>query len=597
MLKKFFLNLLSSFVGAWIALLGFGVLIFFLIIGFIAKVGISSASEEKVSKHSILKISLQGEIRESESPADFNYMNLLHGDIERPQTLKTLVKSIEYAKENKDIEAVYLECNGVSAGFATLDILRKTLIDFKKNGKKIYAYSDAYTTPDYYLASCADSVFINGNGSVDLKGIASMIPYMKGLFDKIGVQFQVVKVGTFKSAVEPYILENMSEPARAQLDTLYGNIWNYMKNGIAESRKLKSGTIDSLINRDYITYAEAEQTVKSGLTDKVVSAREMDAILAGLVGVEKKKLNIVSPSVVSGQSDWSANFKSKKQIAVLYAVGDIQEESPDGINCKNLVPEIVSLAEDENVKGLVLRVNSPGGSVFGSSEIAEALNYFKSKGKTFSVSMGDYAASGGYWISADAERIFADPLTVTGSIGIFGMIPNIMGLGKMLGVNMEMVCTDPAAVFPTLFKPMDDKQMSVMQSYIDRGYDKFIKRVAKGRNMKESKVRSIAEGRVWDGMTAKKIGLVDELGSLDDAVKWTAKKAKLGDSYDVVPYPKTEPSFWDYIPDSKRAYIVTLVTDAFGDKVDTEILKHAVHVVTRKPVQARMIPLDMFKMN
>jgi len=597
MLKKFFLNLLSSFVGAWIALLGFGVLIFFLIIGFIAKVGISSASEEKVSKHSILKISLQGEIRESESPADFNYMNLLHGDIERPQTLRTLVKSIEYAKENKDIEAVYLECNGVSAGFATLDILRKTLIDFKKNGKKIYAYSDAYTTPDYYLASCADSVFINGNGSVDLKGIASMIPYMKGLFDKIGVQFQVVKVGTFKSAVEPYILENMSEPARAQLDTLYGNIWNYMKNGIAESRKLKSGTIDSLINRDYITYAEAEQTVKSGLTDKVVSAREMDAILAGLVGVEKKKLNIVSPSVVSGQSDWSANFKSKKQIAVLYAVGDIQEESPDGINCKNLVPEIVSLAEDENVKGLVLRVNSPGGSVFGSSEIAEALNYFKSKGKTFSVSMSDYAASGGYWISADAERIFADPLTVTGSIGIFGMIPNIMGLGKMLGVNMEMVCTDPAAVFPTLFKPMDDKQMSVMQSYIDRGYDKFIKRVAKGRNMKESKVRSIAEGRVWDGMTAKKIGLVDELGSLDDAVKWTAKKAKLGDSYDVVPYPKTEPSFWDYIPDSKRAYIVTLVTDAFGDKVDTEILKHAVHVVTRKPVQARMIPLDMFKMN
>ena len=597
MLKKFFWNLLSSFVGTWIALLGFGVLVFFVVIGLVARIGISSAEAVSVSKHSILKISLQGVIDETESPRDMNYMELLQGDIERPQTLRTLVKSLEEAADNKDIEGVYLECNGVGAGFATLDVLRKALVDFKKSGKKIYAYGDSYTMPDYYLASCADSIFVNTNGSVDLKGITSTVPYMKGLFDKLGIQFQVVKVGTFKSAAEPYILENMSAPARAQLDTLYGNIWSYVKKDIADSRKIKSATIDSLINRDFIAYADASETVKTGLTDKTIAYREIDDILANLAGVEKKKLNIVTPNHIVDQTKWTANVKSKKQIAVLYAVGEIREGGSDGIDCKKLVPEIVSLADDENVKGLVFRVNSPGGSVFGSSEIAEALKYFKSKGKVFAVSMGDYAASGGYWISADADRIFADPLTVTGSIGIFGMIPNVKGLINMLGVNMETVSTDPSASFPMLFKPMDEKQLSVMQAYIDRGYYKFIKRVAKGRRMSEAKVRLIAEGRVWDGMTAKKIGLVDELGSLDDAVKWAAKKAKLDDSYDVALYPEFEPSIWDFIPDSKSARITELVKNTFGEGIDPELVRHTVYVVTRKPVQARMMPLDLARMN
>ncbi len=498
MLKKFFWNLLSSFVGAWIALLGFGVLMFFVIVGLVARIGISSrADTEKLEKHSILKISLSGTIDEREPKMDMNYITLMRGEVEKAQSLNTLVKALEEAKENKYVDAVYLDCGGVSAGFATLDALRKAIIDFKSSGKKVYSYGDFYSTGDYYVASCADSIFMNREGSLALQGISGTIPYMKGLFDKLGINFQVIKVGTFKSAVEPYIMDEMSGPARAQLDTLYGNIWNHLKKEMAGSRHISVSAIDRLINEDYIMYATPETAVKGKLIDKTVANREMKAILARLVGKDPEKMNFVSPELLMAQTGWGTAYSKKGQIAVLYATGEISETTKDGINCFNLVPEIVKLAEDDNVKALVLRVNSPGGSVFGSSEIAEALQYFKSKKKPFAVSMGDYAASGGYWISADAERIFADPLTVTGSIGIFGMIPEASGLAEKLGVNMQTVSTDPKVAFPTLFRPMTEEQLGVMQRYIDRGYDRFVKRVAKGRNLPESKVRAIAEGRVW----------------------------------------------------------------------------------------------------
>ena len=598
MLKKFFWNLLSSFVGAWIALLGFGVLMFFVIVGLVARIGISSGADtEKLEKHSILKISLSGTIDEREPKMDMNYITLMRGEVEKAQSLNTLVKALEEAKENKYVDAVYLDCGGVSAGFATLDALRKAIIDFKSSGKKVYSYGDFYSTGDYYVASCADSIFMNREGSLALQGISGTIPYMKGLFDKLGINFQVIKVGTFKSAVEPYIMDEMSGPARAQLDTLYGNIWNHLKKEMAGSRHISVSAIDRLINEDYIMYATPETAVKGKLIDKTVANREMKAILARLVGKDPEKMNFVSPELLMAQTGWGTAYSEKGQIAVLYATGEISETTKDGINCFNLVPEIVKLAEDDNVKGLVLRVNSPGGSVFGSSEIAEALQYFKSKKKPFAVSMGDYAASGGFWISADAERIFADPLTVTGSIGIFGMIPEASGLAEKLGVNMQTVSTDPKVAFPTLFRPMTEEQLGVMQRYIDRGYDRFVKRVAKGRNLPESKVRAIAEGRVWDGMKAKSIGLVDELGGLEDAISWTAKRAKLGDNFDVALYPKTTPTFWDMLPSASSAAFYEAVAKSISPATDAKIAAHAMEVISRKPVQARMLPLDLAKWN
>ncbi len=597
MLKKFFLNLLSSFVGAWIALLGFGFLIFFVIIGLVARIGISASSETKLSKHSLLHINLSGEIEERDNPMDLNYFSILQGDLERAQSLNTLVTALEEAKENKNIDGVYLECEAVSAGFATLDALRNALVDFKSSGKKIYAYAESYTGGSYYVASVADSIFMNPEGAMGLQGIYGAVPYFKGLFDKLGVNFQVAKVGTFKSAVEPYTMSEMSAPARAQLDTLYGNIWNYLKKGIADSRQISVTDIDRLVSKDYITFAPAQMSVKGKLVDKLVPRRMVKEILARLVGKDVEDLNLVTPELMCAQTDWGTAFNEKNQIAVLYATGEISETTQTGINCFKLVPEIVKLADNENIKALVLRVNSPGGSVFGSSEIAEALQYFKSKKKTFGVSMGDYAASGGYWISSDAERIFADPLTVTGSIGIYGLIPDIAGTLDKVGVNMQMVATDPNAAFPTLYKPMDDTQMSVMQASINRGYDRFVKRVATGRKMSESKVRQIAEGRVWDGMTAKKIGLVDELGGLKAAISWAAKKADLGENYEVALYPKYDANIWDFIPNSSVMSMVSMVSKVLSADVDPAIAEHAVEVLTRKPVQARMLPLDLVKWN
>jgi len=411
--------------------------------------------------------------------------------------------------------------------------------------------------------------------------------FLKGLFDKLGVEFQVVKVGTFKSAVEPYISTQMSEPARAQLDTLFSSMWNYMKDGICDYRKkLSASKIDSLVNNG-LMFSTAEAAVKAGFVDEAVYERTMDERLAKLIGVDKKKLNFVSLATLTGGIPWTDSYSSKNCVAVLYATGEIIDGASTGINYQKLVPIITKLADDDNIKGLVLRVNSPGGSAFGSDQIGEALDYFKSKKKPLAVSMGDYAASGGYWISCGADEIFADPLTITGSIGIFGLIPNVKGLVDKLGVKPQSVFTNPGANFPTMYAPMDDKQLSIMQKYVDNGYERFIKRVAKGRRMSESKVRRIAEGRVWNAIKAKEIGLVDSIGSLNSAIEWTAKKADVYSKYDVAVYPVFEPSFWDMIP-SGEIEVAKLMKASFDGDLTEAGVAFVEKILSRNRILARM---------
>lgn len=588
MLKKFFLNTLSSFVGAWIAIaiciLG-GIIFFF---AFVGKMAVSSASTEKLSSHSVLVIDLEGTIEEVEQARQFDVNMLLRGDVEKPKTLHSLVTAVREAAENKNVDAIYLKCQGVSAPPATLHALRNSLLDFKKSGKPIYAYANTFMQGDYYVATVADSIFMNPQGQVMLHGLASGNMFMKGLFDKLGVHFQVFKVGTFKSAVEPYIMETMSEPARAQLDTLNGNVWSLMRREMADSRRLESAAIiDTLINKDFITFRQADFAKKSGLIDRLVYEREVDGIFGNLVGKEAKDVNFVSDTFLTSQTNWSQFRSSSKQVAILYATGEIAETTGAGINCDKLVPEIISLADNDNVKAVVLRINSPGGSVFGTVQISEALEYLKSKGKPLIVSMGDYAASGGYWISAGADYIFADPMTITGSIGIFGLIPEISGLLDKIGVNMEMVETNKGASFPNLFEPMTESQQAALQRWIEEGYDSFIKRVATGRKMSESKVRAIAEGRVWDGETALKIGLVNKLGSLQEAVKYAADKAGLKDNYDTAIYPVIEPSFWDYMPSAEVAELASRLRTAYPE-ADLSTIFFVAEILTRKPCQVRM---------
>ncbi|MDE6532662.1 MAG: signal peptide peptidase SppA [Muribaculaceae bacterium] len=589
MLKKFFMNALSSFVGAWIALALFGVVAVIVCVGILAKFGVSDTKSATVSKGSVLSISLEGVIEERETPVDINYLSLMQGEIERPQTLTQLVASIEAAKENRNISAIYLNCKGVSASPATLNALREALSDFRKSGKKVIAYGGSYMMGDYYVASVADSVFLNPAGIVGLQGLGGTSFYFKGLLDKLGVSMQVVKVGTYKSAVEPYILEEMSAPARAQLDTLYGNMWNVMRENMASSRKgLTAAMIDSLVN-DFIFVEPAEKDLSASLVDRLVYERTVDSVVASVVGVDYDKLNYVSPSALVSQIDWNSGYNSKKRIAVLYACGEIVDGGGNGtINYQKLVPQIVSLADDESVKGMVLRVNSPGGAVFGSDQIGEALDYFQSKGKPLAVSMGDYAASGGYWISSCADRIFADPLTITGSIGIFGLIPDLKGLADKIGVSPQHVSTNPEADFPTLFSPMTEKQKAAMQANVERGYDRFVARVARGRKMEESKVRAIGEGRVWDAVKAKEIGLVDELGSVKDATEWVAQKSGLGESYDVAAYPLVETGIWDVIPELGGMRLHEAMAKAMAGEYDALTLRYVSNMLRQKPLQARM---------
>lgn len=594
MLKRFFLNMLSSFVGAWIALVLFVLVAVLVGFGLIAKIGISGTQQASVSKGSILVLDLNGSIIENEIPVQFSYTDIVRGEVSKTQTLLSLRQALAAAKENKNIDALYIKCNGIGASPATLNALRNAILDFRKSGKPVIAYSDTYSMGDYYVATAADDLYLNPCGSVQMQGLGGISLYFKDLLDKLGIKMQVVKVGTYKSAVEPYILEEMSQPARAQLDTLYGNMWNYILSNISQQRKkLSVSKIQSLINNQFIFLKEGPEDLKNGLVDKLFYERSMDSVLAARLNKDKEKLNFVSPELLVSQEMFSEGGNGDEQIAVLFATGEIDDGGGlNSINYEKLVPVITDLAENEDVKGLVLRVNSPGGSVFGSEQIGEALDYFQSKGKPLAVSMGDYAASGGYWISSCADKIFADPLTITGSIGIFGLIPEISGLAKKIGVNPNLVSTNPGAMFPTLFLPLDERQKEAMQMMVEEGYDKFVARVAKGRHLSEAQVRKIGEGRVWDARTAQKIGLVDELGGLQDAVEWIAQKASLSD-YNVSYYPTFRNNFWSYLQSVDFIKTKNRVKDILGNDYDAQTIEKIAKLFTLYPLQARMPAIDI----
>lgn len=593
MLKKFFLNTLSSFVGAWLALVLVVVSSMILLFGMIGS-GIASemGDAEQLKSKSILTVDLSGAISERESATAPDLTSLVKGNLSKPQNLNVIVEALAEAARNRDITAVYLKCGALEASPAACYTIRQAVLKYKESKKPVYAYADTYTMGTYLIASAADRVYMNPQGMMEMQGMSSTVLYYKDLLDKLGVEFQVVKVGTFKSAVEPYIMNSMSDPARAQMDTLLGNMWGVIKKNISETRKgVTPEEIDSLVSKAYISFAPAKTSVEAGLVDSLVYERTINARFATLTGQDVDDVNFVSPGTLVKQVPWSTAYGSKNRIAVLYAVGEINDVSQDGINYHNLVPIITELADDDNVKGMVLRVNSPGGSAFGSDQIGEALDYFQSKGKPLAVSMGAYAASGGYWISACADKIFANPLTITGSIGIFGLIPNVKGLADKLGVNPQTVSTNPNAQFPSLTESMTDEMKGVMQKYVDRGYEDFVGRVAKGRKMSVPAVKRIAEGRVWDAVSAKRIGLVDSIGSLNDAIEWVASKAKILDKYNVAAYPEYKPSFWDMLPSNLSS--MTAMRQMLEPKPEEMMIMKMRELLRRERIQARMADIKV----
>lgn len=566
-MKKFFISFLGTLAGIWFSLFFAGVAFFVVIVMAAASSGGRASQPKEIKKGSYLTIDLSGSI--SDRPGKLDPMRVLQGDTDKPAGLNQIIGAIEAAAADDKIAGIVYEANGVNAGAAQTQAIQEALTRFRKAApeKWVYAYGDNYTLADYYIAALADSIFLNPQGMIDIHGIGQAGLYFKDMLDKLGVDVQVVKVGTYKSAVEPFIRNDMSEPAREQAKLYIDNIWGYMASEVAEGRKVTVDDVNRWAN-SYMLTLPPEQYLKEKIADRLIYRHEFDERLMTLTDT-KKVADLPSVSIsdyIKGRDLLKKGSGKGANIAVLYACGDITDEEGDGIVAKDLVPEIFKLADDDDIDGLVMYVNSGGGSAFASEQIWEALKQWKERtGKPFYVSMSDYAASGGYYISCGADRIFAQPTTLTGSIGIFGMIPNIQPmLSQNLGVHTSVVRSCPDGEVPGIMEPMSPGLRAAMQGYVERGYDLFTSRCAEGRGMSQDSIKMIAEGRVWDGAEALKLGLVDELGGLDQAIAAMAKELNV-ETWTIKEYPSLETKWYDALLQAGSELKASVVRSELGD--------------------------------
>ena len=554
-MKQFLKFTLASIVGVIITTL-LGILILFGVIGAIAG---SKESVTTLKPNSVYEIKLEGNLidRSEDDPFSAAFAQAMGKTAEKSMGLDDLLANIEKAKNDANIVGIYLNGGSLSGGFASLKEIRNALIDFKKSGKFIVAYADNYSQKDYYLVSVANKILINPQGMLELKGLSAQTMFFKNTLDKLGIEMQIVKVGTYKSAVEPLITTKMSDANREQVTVYMGSIWKTFLTEVSAARKISAEKLNAYAD-EMLMFQPTEKAKQYGLVDGLVYADEADSILKTFVkGLEKdKEVTLVKHSAMTKLPDTSKYDKNK--VAVIYAVGEITDAAGEGIVAKDLIKTINDVAKDSAVKAVVLRVSSPGGSAYASEQIWHALNKLKAK-KTLIVSMGDYAASGGYYISCMADKIVAQPNTITGSIGIFGVIPNISGLNEKLGLTYDGVKTNKMSDAITVNRKFTPEERDLMQNYVNRGYELFVKRCADGRKMKTEQIKAIAEGRVWTGEDAIKNGLVDKIGGLNDAIAFAVTKAKLK-TYNVSEYPEKETFESKFMK-------------SFSDDVETRFLK------------------------
>lgn len=462
-------------------------------------------------------------------------------------------------------------------GYASFKEIRDALIDFKKSGKFIVAYADNYLQKNYFLATVADKILVNPQGMVELKGLSMELMFFKNTLDKLGIEMQVVKVGTYKSAVEPYINTKMSDANREQVNVFLGSIWKNMVTDISKSRKLTPTQINAYAD-EMMMFQPTEKSKQYKLVDALVYADEVDAILKKYV----KDYKLVDHTAMCLATD-DTKFE-KDKVGIIYAVGGIDGGDTDGIDSEELVETINEVAKDSSVKAVVFRVSSPGGSAYGSEQIWRALTLLKTK-KPLIVSMGDYAASGGYYISCMADQIVAQPNTITGSIGIFGLIPNIEGLNNKLGLTYDGVKTNKMGDAITLNRKFTPEERDMMQAYVNRGYELFVKRCADGRKKTSDQIKAIAEGRVWTGEDALKLGLVDKLGGINDALKIAVDKAKLK-NYMVKEFPVKEDFFTKLTKELNAGVQTRILQSELGD--DYKLIKKIQELKKLDGIQARL---------
>ena len=562
-MKKFFKTTLACM----LALLIVGLILPIVGISIIAGVVASSGADSTIEKNSVLFLDLNGVIEERavENPL----ASIMDSEL-KTYGLDEILAAIKEAKANENIKGIYLQAGAVEgASGASLEEIRGELASFKESGKFIVAYGDQYSQELYYLATVADKLILNPQGNIGWHGLASTPVFYKDLLEKIGVEMQVFKVGTYKSAVEPFIATEMSDANREQLTEMLDSTWDELLTAVSASRGVSKEKLNGYADR-FMDFCPAEEYVACGMADTLLYKDGVQAYLKSLTGIDgDDDLNLVTMETMKERLKLNKiveDAADKSKVAVFYAFGEIDGSASSldkGINSQKVIKELRELREDDDVKAVVLRVNSPGGSAYGSEQIWREVTLLKAV-KPVVVSMGDYAASGGYYISCAADCIVASPITLTGSIGIFGVIPSAEKLLKeKVGLDFDVVKTNPMADFGNMSRTFTPQERVVLQNYVNNGYALFLKRCADGRGVAVEEIAKIAEGRVWTGSKAKEIGLVDELGDLDKAVAIAAQKAGLVD-YSVKSYPE-EKSIVEKLMDTKKEdYMETMARETFG---------------------------------
>lgn len=594
-MKQFFKYVLATIVGIFIV----GVIITIMSVLSLVGMATMGSTTASVKDNSVLVIQLQGSIdeRSEENP----FAELLGSTALEQQGLDDILAAIKNAKVNDRVKGIYIEA-GTFAGAmpATLQAVRNALVDFKKEGKFIVSYGDAYTQGAYYLCSVADSVVVNPQGMIDWSGLSSTVTYYKDLLEKVGVEVQVVKVGTYKSAVEPFLLSEMSDANREQIETYDQEIWGEMTKAVSKSRGISVAKLNELADSAML-FKETKLYKKEKLVDKIAYSDEVPGTIAAMMKVKSPEdYRTVTVKDLAGVASSEPKGISGDIVAVYYAVGSIVEEETSSFSQepeivgKKVIKDLKELAEDDKVKAVVLRVNSGGGSAYASEQIWHQVMNIKAK-KPIVVSMGDMAASGGYYISCAANYIYAEPTTITGSIGIFGMFPNAGELlNNKLGVHFSTVKTNQFADFGDIARPFTDQERAIAQKYINNGYELFTKRCADGRKMKQDDIKKIGEGRVWTGLHAKQIGLVDELGGLEVAIEKAKKLAKL-DEASVMSYPGKTNIFDNLMNEMKgNSYADAQLQEALGEYYG--VFSDIKHINRKTGVQASMPYYLKFKL-
>ena len=542
----------------------------------------------KPKENSVLRIDLNGEIKERGVKNPFGEIDLGPFMPKPSLGLNDIIDNLKKAKDDKNIRGIYLEISDPVAGFATLEEVRNALMDFRTSGKFIYAYSEVFSQKAYYLATTANKLYLNPQGALEIKGLSSQLMFFKKMLEKLDVEVQIFRHGKFKSAIEPFMLDKMSDANRTQVETYLGSLWGHMITGIAKNRNITTNDINEMANN--LSVRSPEDAVKYKLVDDLKYEDEVFSAIKKNIGIsESDKIHFVS------LTDYSGAFKesklSKDKIAVVYAVGEIEsgEGDDEKIGSARIAKAIRDARLDKNVKAIVLRVNSPGGSALASDVIWRE-TVLAQKAKPFIVSMGDVAASGGYYISCAADRIFAQPNTITGSIGVFGMIPNAQkALSEKLGITIDTVNTNKHSDVGTILRGVSADEYEYVQQSVEHIYDIFITKVAAGRKTTKNNIDSVGQGRVWSGADAIKINLVDELGGINDAIAYAAKQAKVSD-YKLQLLPKQKDPLQELLGNTKDEMETRAMKTNLGEQY--KYVKQVKNVLQLKGVQARL-PYEM----